>query len=639
MSAPVCPKLTVRARLPAAGFGPLVRVFILVYGLAFAAVAGAARPDVLLVHAAGDPVSELDARGIREALQEQRAPFDELALAPGQRLPSDALDGRAALALAHVELDPADAVVVEAWVQAGGGLFATGRSAFGLQAALGLGSVQALARERPGQSTLDEIRFGVAHPAATGSYWNGASMQVPPMPGSELPTVPQLLNRAVWPAYTAASAGAETLARWRGSSDAWSVADAAPAVLAHAHGEGRTLWFGALPGVYADWGYPLGWREPIQEGLAWVNRRGALVQLGHWPQAKRAAYAFTADTESAAMRTAVPVLLDMFERLQLGDFGTFFLVGTTGGDPGSEGAVENPQIVQALLEAGAEIAGHGDVHLRFVGQSEAVQTQRLQSMRQLIESSAPGVPPLLGFRAPGLAIDRATWRAAATAGLAYDSSDQDVWCECSLPWWTGEVWSLPPTAPMDYILIDQYQLSGAQLEAVMIDKAAYVASRRGLFNWVTHPWVLEGRTAGDVSGPPVRPGVMANVEAILSAARNDGGFWMQRLDTVLAWWLQREDLRIELVERRVDLLRLRLHNDGDIAVAGASLWLRPPPAEHPWQALLDGMPATTEARPHGLGAPIDYRVLVVAQLGAGASAEITLELQRPTEVFVDGFEG
>lgn len=613
-------------------------VFLLLALLA-SALAHAARPTLLIVHASGDAVSELDARGLREAMAELRTPFDALALAPGSRLPADALEGRTVLALAHVQLDSLDAAEVQAWVQDGGGLFASGRSAFGLEAALGLSVVQALNRERAGLPALDEIRFGVAHPAATGSYWSGPSMQVPPMPGSELPTVPQLLNRALWPAYTAGSTGAEAIARWRSSAEAWTAADAAPAVFAHSFGQGRSLWFGALPGVYSDWQYPLGWREPIQEGLAWVDTRGALIQLGHWPQAKRAAYAFTADTESAAMRTAVPSLLDIFQRLGLADFGTFFIVGAAGGDPGSEGAVDNPEVVQALLAAGAEIAGHGDLHLRFAGQTEAVQTQRLQSMRQLIETSAPGVPALLGFRGPGLAVDRATWRAAATAGLAYDSSDQDVWCECSLPWWTGEVWSLPPTAPMDYILLDRFGLSGAQLQAVMIDKAAYVASRRGLFNWVTHPWVLEGRTGSDMSGPAVRPGVMANVEAILSAARDDGGFWMQRLDAILGWWLQREDLRIELVERRFDRLRLRLHNDGDSAVAGASLWLRLPPADYPWAVQLDGVAASTEPRPHGLVQPIDYRVLVVPQLAAGASAEISLDLQRPAEVFANGFEG
>ncbi|MCG6118141.1 MAG: polysaccharide deacetylase family protein [Aquimonas sp.] len=603
-----------------------------------ASSAAALSPQVLLVFDLDDPVSALDARGIREALAEQRTPWLDLPLGAGQPLPPGALEGHATLVLAHVSLDSGSAAAVRAWVAEGGGLLASGRSGLGLEDVLGVSALQALTRSRPGRPPLDEIRFGVEHPVATGSFWTGPVMQVPPLPGSELPTIPQLLNRSAWPAYAASASGASRLARWRASDEAWTAPDDAGAVFAHAFGDGRSLWFGALPGVYADWEYPLAWRTPIQEGLAWLNTRSAVIQLGHWPQGARAAYAFTADTESAAMRTAVPALLDIFARLGLAEFGTFFLLGQSGGQPGTEGAVENPQVVQALLAAGTEIAGHGDIHVRFEGQSEAVQAARLAQMRQLIENSAPGVPPLLGFRAPNLALGPATWRATASAGLAYDSSDQDVWCECSLPWWTGEVWSLPPSAPMDFILLDEFEASPAQFEALMVDKARFMASRRGLFNWVTHPWVLEGRTAGDMSGPPVRPHVLAEVEAILARARDDGDFWMQRLDTILAWWLQREDLRLELLESTPSLLRLRLHNDGDTDVAGATLWLRPIPSEYPWAAFMAEQPLPLLTRAHGLGAPQDYRLAVLPLVAAESSVELELRLQLPEALFANGFE-
>lgn len=602
-----------------------------------------ARPEVLIVYSAADPVSTLDARGIREALAAQRTPFLEVPLAAGARLPESLLATHTALVLADVQLQPDDALAVAAWLEEGGGLFASGRAALGLETALGIRSVQALVRTRAGLPALDEIRFGLAHPASTGSFWSGPINQVPPMPGSELPAVPQLYNGpdfgTVWPAYTASADGAQLLARWRARLDAWTSADAAPAVFAHQPGQGRALWYGALPGVYAEAQFPLGWHTPIQEGIAWIQQRGAVIQLGHWPQGRRAAYAFSADTESAVMRSAVPSLLEIFERLQLGAFGTFFLVGQAGGAAGTEGAQENPQVVQALLAAQAEVAGHGDVHLRFKGQELAAQEARIDSMRDLVESSTSGVPALLGMRAPYLDIDRNTWRAAAGAGLAYDSSDQDVWCECSLPWWTGEVWSLPPTAPMDYILLDQAELSGAQLQVLMADKAAYVASRRGLFNWVTHPWVLEGRTATDISGPPIRPGVLAEVEAILRAARDDGGFWMQRLDTILAWWLQRERLQLDVVSSSPQRLQLRLRNPADAAVREAALWLRLPPADFPWRFRLDGQPVQPLSRSHGLGQPSDYRVLVVPQLDAFGEALIELDLDLPAELFEDGFEG
>jgi hypothetical protein len=244
-----------------------------------------------------------------------------------------------------------------------------------------------------------------------------------------------------------------------------------------------------------------------------------------------------------------------------------------------------------------------------------------------------------GFRAPALLVDFNTWRAAAAARLAYDSSDQDVWCESSLPWFTGEVWSLPPSAPMDYVLVDQFGLSGNEISVLMRDKAAFVASRRGLFNWVTHPWILGGYAINDPEGQPSRENLLPTVASVLTAARDDGGFWMQRLDRILDWWVQRESLSIEIVASDPFRLQLRLRNAGDQAVEQASLWLRLPPAGFPWAVELDGADQTTLSRPHGLGASAPFSVLVVPRIEANASVDVELRVLRPSAVFADGFEG
>ena len=597
------------------------------------------RPEVLLVFDAQDPLSSLDARGIREALAEQRTPVIELPLAAGVELPPQLLEQHPVLLLAQRRLAAADVARVQAFVQAGGGLVVSGAAGLDLQPLLGLKNLRDLGRFPPDRPPLDELRFGLSHPVSTGSFWTGPISQVPPMPASELPVVPQLLYRLQWPAYTATVDGALVLARWRSSGSAWTVADVEPAVFAAAHGAGRVVYFGALPGVYADWNYPLGWRMPVQEAVSWVNTRAPQVQLGHWPQAKRAAYAFTADTERAPMRSVVPALLALFEQLGLDEFGTFFIVGQAGGDAGSQGAVENPAVVQAILDAGAELAGHGDVHSVFRGQDLPTQSTRLSSMRTLIENSRPQVPPVRGFRAPALLVDNTTWRAAAAAGLAYDSSDQDVWCECGLPWFTGEVWSLPPSAPMDYVLVDTFGLSGNEIAVLMRDKAAYVASRRGLFNWVTHPWILGGYAINDPAGAPSRENLLPTVASVLTAARDDGGFWMQRLDRILDWWRQRELLSIDVIASDPFRVQLRVRNPGSQPVQGASLWLRLPVSEFPWTVELDGMERSTLTRPHGLGAATPFQVLVVPRIEAQSEVQVELRLLRPDAVFASGFEG
>jgi hypothetical protein len=583
----------------------------------------ALQPQVLLVFDPAEPLSALDAAGIRAALVEQQIPRIEFEHGLANPISPAQLQQHAAIVLAHVDLQAGERLAVEAYLQSGGGVLATGRSGLGLEATLGVGPLQTLLR-----NGSTEIRLQNAHPVATGSFWSGPISQTPPMPAEELPGIQQLFYLDPdWPAYTAQPVQAQVLARWRRAEAIWSSTDGSPAVFAHQAGAGRAVYLGALPGVYVDpdWNYPLAWRTLISEALSWVNTRGALIQLGYWPQGKRAAFAYSADTERAQMATVVPALLAIFDALGLQRFGTFFIVGQAGGDPGTEGAVEHPQVVSQILSAGAELAGHGDVHLRFQNQDLPTQRARLQAMRGLIEPLMGAAAPLLGFRGPALAVDRNTWRALAAEGLVYDSSDQDVWSEWSLPWFTGEVWELPPSSLMDYRLMVEMGLSGAEWEVLLRDKLAFIASRRGLFNWITHPWVIENE--------------LPRVEAMLRDARDRGDLWLARLDDILEWWLRREDLRVQVLESDAFRLRLQVDNLGDVPVQGASLWLRLPPAEYPWLATVDGAGTPMQPRPHGLGTPTAFEVVVISQIAASANALVELRVDRPVGVFADGFEG
>lgn len=617
MSAVCLPPPTLRRRLRTL----LLLLPLLVSTTARTATSGA---EVLLVFDPEQPLSVLDAQGIRDALQELRSPYQDWPLSNQQPLTTAAVQPYSAIVLAHLRLPPEQRALIADWVADGGGLFASAAAAEGLESVLGITGLQPISRD-----DSSEMRFIRAHPVATGSYWQGPISQLPPMPVEQLPAVMQLLYLDPgWPAYSATPTTATILARWRRSGASWFSNDGSPALFSHQHGAGRTVYTGALAGAYADpaWRYPLAWRSVIGEALRWVNRRGSVVQLGYWPQAYRAAFALTADAERAAMATVVPELLAAFSRLGLPRFGTFFFVGQAGGDPLTEGAQEHPDTLAAVIAAGAEVGGHGDVHSRFAGQDLATQRDRLQRMIDVLQPTlAASGGQLLGFRAPGLAVDRNSFAAEVDVGLAYDSSQQDVWNETTLPYFDGGLWHLPVSSPMDYALLHEAALSGDEWELLQRDKLAYVQSRRGLFNMVIHPWLVADQ--------------LPRIEAMLADAMADGGLWLGRLDDLLYWWLQREDLQIEVDHADAQQLRLRVHNRGPLAVEGASLWLRPPAGSAERLASIDAEPAVIHSRHHGLGAEPDrFDIVVLPTLAAGAAVVVDWGRPRPPEVFSDGFE-
>lgn len=597
-------------------------LFLLLSLLSPLTLLAANRAEVLLIFDPAEPLSSLDAEGIRQALAEQRTPFVEWrldAVSPS----AETLSPFSVAILAHARLDEPARAAISDWVSAGGGLLSTGVSASGLETLLGIAPLQPLSR-----LAASEVRFQRRHPVSTGSYWQGPISQIPPMPASEFPSILQLLYLdQAWPAYTAQATAAEVLARWRDSNTSWFTDDGPPAVMAHRPGAGRSLYVGALPGAYADpgWQYPLSWRTLIDQALQWLNRRGSTVQLGHWPHGQSAAMALTADTERADMASVVPDMLAIFQRLGLTRFATFFIVGRAGGDALTEGAQEHPQTVAQILEAGSELAGHGDVHTRFEGQARALQRERLQRMVDLIEPAmlASG-QRLLGFRGPGLAVDRNTFDALADVGLAYDSSQQDVWTEATLPYFARGIWHLPASSPMDFALLERLGLSGSDWEDLIRDKLAYVQSRRGLFNWVVHPWIIQGE--------------LARIESVLADIQQQGDIGMYRLDDVLYWWLLREELEVELVDSDAWGMQLRLSNRGSQRVEGASLWLRAPDGAAPRQAYLEGQSLATLHREHGLDEAETFEVLVVPELAPGASVRIDWRTPREPQIFADGFE-
>jgi len=501
-------------------------------------------------------------------------------------------------------------------VAIGGNLFATGSSGYGLESTLGLDSLAGLA---PG--SVGEVRFSQNHPVTTGSWWEGV-ITASPMPESERPgIVRHWYFTDTWPAFIPVPDQATTLARWHDPQDDWIEPSGPPALVAHKYEQGRTVYSGALPGTYSDWDWPRAWRTLIVSTVEWLSWQEPLVSLGHWPDAHRGAFSWTGDTEMPAMETAVPALLDLFAQHGLERFGTFYMVGKAGGADGTVGAVEYPDIAQAIVEAGSELGGHGDIHDPFKDRPYATQYERLSTMQALLD---PFVAPeaISGFRAPYLSQDLTTWQVLANLGFDHDAGDADVWSQSTLPHPTIDgLLQLPPTMPMDWHLFEIHNLPAATAKTIWLDKLDYVMSRRGLFSWLHHPWVIEPHL--DI------------VDQVLGEVIERGDIWLARQDDIATWWRQREAITVTTEHPSpAGKVSVQIQNSGADTVGGVSIWiLVPDHATDGWNASADNRPVELLERQHG-GAL--FRIAVLPPLAAGTS--ITLEVVTEPQIFRDRFE-
>lgn len=177
-----------------------------------------------------------------------------------------------------------------------------------------------------------------------------------------------------------------------------------------------------------------------------------------WPAGKRAAVAVTFDLDAESVMLAAG--LDLDARPSLGTHqrygpltgvprllrilaersvrATFFVPGHS--------ADRFPEAVQAILEAGHEVAHHGYLHRNLVGSTEAEEREELE--RGLEALARHGVVPT-GYRAPWWETTDRTLGLLAEYGLAYDSSlfDRDMPYVVETP--SGPVAEVPVSWALD----------------------------------------------------------------------------------------------------------------------------------------------------------------------------------------------
>jgi peptidoglycan/xylan/chitin deacetylase (PgdA/CDA1 family) len=124
-----------------------------------------------------------------------------------------------------------------------------------------------------------------------------------------------------------------------------------------------------------------------------------------------AGYGIAAPPCDVVYRAAVPRALDLLDRL--GIRATFFVV--------ARDAAAHAALWRDARRRGHEIGSHSLSHpIPFASLPAAQIARELGESRRRIEDAVG--EPVLGFRAPGWDVDRATLRAIAAAGYRYDAS-------------------------------------------------------------------------------------------------------------------------------------------------------------------------------------------------------------------------
>lgn len=219
-----------------------------------------------------------------------------------------------------------------------------------------------------------------------------------------------------------------------------------------------------------------------------------------WTQSFRTSSPSDISRGEFGARTAMPRILALLERRGLA--ATFFVPAIT--------ARQFPESVRAIVEAGHEVACHGDRHEHIADKPREREEAILRrSIETLTEVS--GRPPV-GYRAPGWAISVNTIALLSNAGIAYDSSqcatdfvpylarrDDRIEDREWMPGIESDVWEIPIAWELDdfphFILRPPHYTVGRAVDEVYDAWAAefdyaYANVPDGVFTLTIHPQLI-----------------------------------------------------------------------------------------------------------------------------------------------------
>lgn len=216
--------------------------------------------------------------------------------------------------------------------------------------------------------------------------------------------------------------------------------------------------------------------------------------------------------------TGVPRILDILKRREIQS--TFFVPGYT--------AIRYPKVIQAIADAGHEIAHHGYLHEITVGMSVEEEAAILDKGLEVLAEVTGAVP--VGYRAPMWEINWHTPGLLAERGFHYDSSlmDSDYPYELEVSD-GGQLVEIPIQWALDdweqYCYIPDFSGSGviaSPAKAAEIWRLEFdgIRSAGGCFVLTNHPFL---------SGRPSRAAVL---DDLMDHVQSCGDVWVTTLQNI-----------------------------------------------------------------------------------------------------------
>ncbi len=266
----------------------------------------------------------------------------------------------------------------------------------------------------------------------------------------------------------------------------------------------------------------------LDDVLNWLHRRPD-AYLANWPFPYRAAQIVEMDTEKG-----FPNAINFADLLDSNGFqGTFYCLTSV--------AKLYPDIVKRL-ELRHEIAYHGDVHDAFKGQSRALQSERLDTMRLELRPLVSDPSKLQGFRPPYELADQVVESLLFEKGFGHILANSDN-TEAMLPY-------LSTVSPKEFqkglIVLPRTQRDDMNFIREGISSPDMTKAMNGDFDQAREFGALGVLSVHSQSFEADSPVAKSLAQFLTHIKSSDNKTWVASSGTIESWWRNRAQFKSNL---------------------------------------------------------------------------------------------
>lgn len=263
--------------------------------------------------------------------------------------------------------------------------------------------------------------------------------------------------------------------------------------------------------------------------VLWLLRQPTAYTTA-WPYPYRSAFVMAVDLATAVSDAdlAYAKLLEA-----AGGHGTYYVL--------SENAGRFANKLNRLIEAGHEVAYLGDSYTDFRGHPEAVQTRRLDSMRQTVRNSGVELPADSGFHPPMDSYDNNTEKVLKSGNFGYLLAATDA-SDARLPFFASGLGGLGATDAGKALVVLPRTQNGPEDS---VDNCRPEIGLKPFMNELDLSEKMAGLSVVSVSGQSeLTDAQSADVFSYLNARRERT--WLATAGQVAKWWRERERVSVRL---------------------------------------------------------------------------------------------